>query len=89
MIRLWPALLALVGCSTEPVSTEPTDVACTYPDAPDTMASGEALPAFSWPSALHADGRSQALDLSGVPCPDGEIDWSPFDVLLFVSIPAW
>ena len=54
------------------------------------MARGEVLFPYSWPKARHRDGRSGSLDLQFVPCNDDpDIDWSPFDVLLFVSIPAW
>jgi len=66
-------------------------VACEYPDgAVEEMAFGEVLKAYSWPTAIHRDGRTGSVDLERVPCADDEdIDWSPFDVLLFVSIPAW
>lgn len=52
---------------------------------------GEVLSPYSWPAAEHrGTGVRTALDLAHVPCAgDPVIDWSPFDVLLFVSIPAW
>ena len=74
--------------------TDDTDVDanCEYPSgAVEPMALGEVLTPYSWPVAKHLDGvRENALDLANVPCAvDPVIDWSPFDVLLFVSIPAW
>lgn len=89
MIRRLLALLPVLGCGAEGPAPTDTPTACTYPDAPRVMEEGEPLPAFSWPAAIHGDGRSGPLDLAGVPCDSGDIDWSPFDVLLFVSIPAW
>lgn len=64
---------------------------CAYPDgAVEPMALGEVLTPYRWPEAIHGDGRVADLDLGLVPCAaDPDIDWSPFDVLLFVSIPAW
>ncbi len=65
---------------------------CTYPEgAVEPMALNEVLSPYSWPNARHRDGvRTGPLDLANVPCAtDPDIDWSPFDVLLFVSIPAW
>jgi hypothetical protein len=45
---------------------------------------------YTWPNAIHGDGRMAPLDLADAPCgTDGTIEWSPFDVLLFISIPAW
>lgn len=65
----------------------------TYPaGAVEPMALGEVFSPYAWPTAVaHAsDGARFALDLANVPCAlDPDIDWSPFDVLLFVSIPAW
>jgi hypothetical protein len=86
---------ALVGCggpvadTTGSLDTDPG--ACDYPaGAVRTMTLGEVLTPYSWPKAIHGDGRIEALDLGLVPCAaDPDIDWSPFDVLLFVSLPAW
>ena len=66
--------------------------ACAYPEgAVEPMALGEVITPYSWPTALAvADGSSAPLDVADVPCnTSDDIDWSPFDVLLFVSIPAW
>jgi hypothetical protein len=63
-----------------------------YPaGATEPMTLGEVLSPYSWPTAIHrGTGARTTLDLAHVPCAtDPEIDWSPFDVLLFVSIPAW
>jgi hypothetical protein len=63
-----------------------------YPEgAVEPMALGEVLSPYRWPEAIHrGTGQRAALDLGQVPCAvDPAIDWSPFDVLLFVSIPAW
>jgi hypothetical protein len=53
--------------------------------------SGEVLTPYAWPDARHLDGvRTASLDLVHAPCnTDDDIDWSPHDVLVFVSIPAW
>jgi hypothetical protein len=75
-----------------PDGTEPDCQARTYPDgAVEPMELGEVLSPYSWPRAIHrGTGQEAALDLGAVPCAASEdIDWSPHDVLLFVSIPAW
>jgi len=75
---------------TDTSSATPTD--CAYPaGAVEPMALGEVVTPWSWPEARHlGDGRVASLDVGAVPCnTDDDIDWSPFDVLLFVSIPAW
>ena len=72
--------------------TSPTTSApCTYPvGAVEPMAVGEVLTPHSWPDAVHRDGRTASIDLIAAPCNvDDDIDWSPFDVLLFVSFPIW
>ena len=95
------ALTLLTACAAadsgmEPLAPDATPPACdgadTYPTgAVEPMALGEVLSPYRWPEATHL-GRGDAgpLDLAAVPCAaDPDIDWSPFDVLLFVSIPAW
>jgi hypothetical protein len=79
-----------------PIAPDAEAPACTgdetYPTPPvEPMMLGEILFPYSWPTAIHrATGRDTVLDLANVPCAsDTDIDWSPFDVLLFVSIPAW
>ncbi|MEN0062550.1 MAG: hypothetical protein AAGA48_10405 [Myxococcota bacterium] len=95
-----PVLAAwlLGACAvTEPsVPVSPgTSVDCvdvTYPEgAVEPMALGEVISPYRWPNAsLRADGTLVSLNLRQAPCAlDDDIDWSPFDVLLFVSIPAW
>ncbi|MEZ4319219.1 MAG: hypothetical protein R3F61_17015 [Myxococcota bacterium] len=92
--RAWAGLLALVGCgggTPREVGT-PNEVCDGYPaDAVRPMELGSVLYPYSWPTAKSlSTGAEVALDLGQVPCAsDPEIDWSPFDVLLFVSIPAW
>jgi len=64
--------------------------ACAYPEgATEPMELNEVLTAYSWPEALSFGGDNIELDLERAHCNDDEIDWSPFDVLLFVSYPAW
>lgn len=73
-------------------STEAGDPAsCRYPQgAVEPMAVGEVLTPYMWSQAIHADGRQVALELADAPCGDDTvIDWSPHDVLVFVSVPAW
>ena len=64
---------------------------CGYPEgAVEPMTLNQPLWPYRWPTALHADGRDFPLDLTEVACTaDPNIDWSPFDVLVFVSIPGW
>jgi len=67
------------------------DPPCDYPPgAVEPMALNEPLWPYRWPTARHADGRDFPIDLNEVVCTaDPNIDWSPFDVLVFVSIPGW
>lgn len=90
--------LALVACQiAEPMvpRTPGGAIDCastTYPDTvAEPMALGEVIAPYRWPDAsLRADDTPVSVDLAQVPCAlDDDIDWSPFDVLLFVSIPAW
>ncbi len=92
----WLACGALVaGCAEDPepndtTDTAPTEAGCQYPDAEEPMALGEVLFPYRWLDARHRDGRRSEIRLRDVFCDTQEdIDWSPFDVLLFVSIPAW
>ena len=80
------------GTTTDPGTTPGTTptVDCGYPEAAPEMALNEVLPAFRWSEARHRDGRIAPLSLVEAYCNSStDIDWSPFDVLLFVSIPAW
>ena len=93
MRKLLSALL-FAGCATPPERVEgtPEDACDGYPeDAVRPMELKSVLFPYSWPEAKNlATGAIEALDLGQVPCATDEaIDWSPFDVLLFVSIPAW
>ncbi len=98
MKQFMPALcsLLLVACAGTSNETDLPDTdaeagPCAYPDDPvEPMALDEVIYPYSWPVALHADGRSAAIDLNDVACATDEIiDWSVHDLLLFVSIPAW
>lgn len=64
---------------------------CTYPaGAVEPMALNEVITAHSWPTAIDGANQRFELDLTQAFCNDDpDIDWSPFDVLLFVSVPAW
>ena len=68
-----------------------TAVACSYPEgAVEPMALGAVLWPYRWPEAILGDGTRVHLDLEEVHCTaDENIDWSPFDILLFISIAAW
>ncbi len=73
-------------------ASQVTETNCTYPaGANEVMTLGDVLLPYGWNRAIHrSDGRDGTIDLEQVPCnTDDDIDWSPFDVLLFVSIPAW
>ena len=94
---LFLALASHVACamSTEDPVLPGDAIDCdstTYPDgAVEPMALGEVISPYRWPNAsLRSDGSLVSVDLAEAPCAmDDDIDWSPFDVLLFVSIPAW
>jgi hypothetical protein len=91
----WAAFAALVGCggSSVPRETGTPNTACdAYPaNAVRPMEVGAVLYPYAWPVARNlADQRELPLDLGKVPCAtDPDIDWSPFDVLLFISVPAY
>ena len=54
------------------------------------MALGEVLWPYAWPVAIHGDGTITDLDLTRAHCDtDPIIDWSPHDILVFISVPAW
>jgi len=88
-------LLALVGLGCPAQGGDDDDDVtpppCTYPEGSvEPMALGEVLTPYRWETGIHGNGTTASVDLGTMPCADdAEIDWSPFDVLLFVSIPAW
>lgn len=85
-------LALLAGCTPERVVETPDTACADYPpDAVRPMEEGSVLYPYAWPEALGLSSNfSGALDLGFAPCDtDPEIDWSPFDILYFVSIPAW
>ncbi|KIG16840.1 hypothetical protein DB30_04002 [Enhygromyxa salina] len=67
------------------------DADCSYPlGAVEPMAVDEVITPYSWPAAIHGDGTTTPLALLDVPCnTDAIIDWSPHELLVFISIPAW
>ena len=70
----------------------PSDAgSCPYPSgAVEPMAVGEVLWPYRWSEAIAADGTNVPIDLREVTCTaDPNIDWSPFDLLVFISIPGW
>ena len=67
-----------------------TGPGCAYPEAVEPMALNQPLFGYSWPEAHHANGATGPLDLTRAFCNTApDIDWSPFDFLLFISVPAW
>lgn len=99
----WLPFSLLIGCASDGVDLGARDTSdtgsdgtvgnsCTYPTgAVEPMAVGQVLTPYSWPEAIdRRTGARVVLDLANVPCAADEvIDWSPFDVLLFISLPAW
>lgn len=101
-VRFLPVLAAslLAACQgvrgDDPIAPDGTPPSCTdgdaYPSgAVEPMALGEVLFPYAWPAARSRfSGETVPMDLSDAPCAQSDdIEWSPFDVLLFVSIPAW
>jgi hypothetical protein len=92
-LRFFAPLLLLACAGGESVDddvAQDSTAACEYPAAAEPMAVGEALAAYSWPEARHADGRNFPLSLAAAFCDsDPNIDWSPHDYMLFISVPAW
>lgn len=89
-----PHPTASTGTTGDTATTPGLDCASgvTYPPgAVEPMALHEVLAPYAWPEAIrHGTGEVLSIDLADVPCAlPADIDWSPFDVLLFVSIPAW
>lgn len=93
LLSLWAS-----GCNKapDPIEGDGVPADCeggeTYPPDPtEPMTLGETLSPYRWAEAIHrGTGQRAAIDLAKVPCAtDPDIDWSPFDALLFVSIPAW
>ncbi len=91
LLVLLPLLAACPPQGSSADDDDATEAPCAYPDgAVDPMALDEVLTPYSWATGIHADGTTASVDLATMPCATAdEIDWSPFDVLLFVSIPAW
>jgi hypothetical protein len=102
LLNALPAFAAtwLAGCGgtrgSDPIAPDGTPPSCAdgddYPaGASEPMALGDTLFPYAWPEARsRSTGETVPLNLGDVPCDQAEdIDWSPFDVLLFVSIPAW
>ena len=93
MRRLAAAVLGLLaGCTPSREVGTPDDACTDYPpDAVRPMELDGVLYPYAWPVAKRlSDGLEAPLDLGHAPCASSpDIDWSPFDVLLFVSIPAW
>ena len=91
----WWSVVGLLGCGGSEPSLDsgstPPEEACAYPaGAGDTLTLNGIMPTWRWDDARHMDGRTASLEVRRIPCAsDDDIDWSPFDVLLFVSIPAW
>ncbi len=66
------------------------DMPCDYPNSVEPMALNEPIHPYAWPLAIHADGTHTPLDLAKAHCDTDEIiDWSPHEILVFISIPAW
>ncbi|MEM7676029.1 MAG: hypothetical protein AAF449_08500 [Myxococcota bacterium] len=64
---------------------------CEYPaGAVEPMQRDQIFSPYRWSEAFDGTGRAIDLDLAEAHCnTDPDIDWSPFDLLLFVSVPAW
>jgi hypothetical protein len=87
-------LLALSACFApggrveDPPPLPDAGAPCAYPDPTEPMTLGEVLTPYAWNTARLPDGSTVRADLADAPCGDDPL-WSPFDALVFVSIPAW
>jgi hypothetical protein len=79
------------GVDGGPASGPDTGPICTYPaDAVEPMMRMRPLWPYRWPEAIDGIGNNFPIDLTEIQClTDENIDWSPFDVLVFIAIPAW
>lgn len=82
---------ASLGVDSGPMFDAGPGSGCTYPSgAVEPMALGAVLWPYQWPEAIDGTGANHPLDLTEVTCTeDPNRDWSPFDVLVFISIPGW
>jgi hypothetical protein len=82
-----------MGFDSGPPDTGPPDTGpgCEYPlGGVEPMMRNMTLWHYAWPEAIDGMGRNFPIDLEAVACTaDENIDWSPFDVLVFIAIPAW
>ena len=93
---LLTSLVLTAGCAVgggdddDAVGDDDDATDCVYPEgAVEPMELDEVLFPYSWPEALTFGRDESELSLERAHCNEDEIDWSPFDVLLFVSYPAW
>lgn len=76
------------GNDTQDAGSNP--MPCVYPTSTEPMALNQAIAPYSWPEVRNADENVFPLSLEDAYCnTDENLDWSIFDYLLFVSIPAW
>jgi len=66
-------------------------VACAYPpNAVEPMARDQVLSPYAWPSGIDGARMDFPLDLAQAHCnTDPNRDWSPYNAILFVSMPSW
>lgn len=93
MLALLPLLSWACG-GTPPIivpSPGTTPSGCSYPaGAVEPMTEGEPLAPYSWPLAYDQARTPRTLSLLEAHCnEDADYDWSPYDRLFFVSLPAW
>ena len=64
---------------------------CAYPSgAVEPMAMDRVLTPYRWDTAIDGTGARAPLDLAAAHCDaDAARSWAPYDVILFVSMPAW
>ncbi len=67
----------------------PATGGCGYPGGVEPMTKDQVIWPYRWPARTMSNDATD-LELEHAHCnTDDDMDWSPFDVLLFVSIPAW
>ncbi len=75
------------GPTPEPDAGPEPPPLCAYPGGTQGFASGNTIAPHQWDEAFAPDDGVAPLRLADAPC--DSVEWSPFDTLVFIAIPAW